>query len=386
MSRRQTEKRIGLVLTGGGARAAYQAGVLKGIQEILGETVDNSPFDIFVGASAGAINSTFLAAQNGHFSTGVEALCQVWGELRSEQVIRADFLSLSALSMRWLRDLSLGGLLGSSRSNHLIDARPLGEFLAKHINFKAIKRNIRSGDVYGVAVSATNYLTGATVVFFDGSPAIEPWVRLSRVAQRTSLTLRHLLASAAIPIFFEPVRLHNNYYGDGCVRLTSPLSPAIRMGAERILAIGVRHLRPENKTLMSQQGSMPDISLADVAGVMLNAAFLDALDLDAERMQRINETAASLAEEGRIHPSQLRDIPLLVIRPSQDLGTLASEEFNRFSPMLRYLLKGIGASAQKGWDLLSYLAFDSAYTRHLMELGQADALARRDDIVTFFKD
>jgi NTE family protein len=119
---------------------------------------------------------------------------------------------------------------------------------------------------------------------------------------------------------------------------------------------------------------------------MLNAAFLDALDLDAERMQRINETAASLAQEGHVHPSQLRDIPLLVIRPSQDLGTLASEEFNRFSPMLRYLLKGIGASAEKGWDLLSYLAFDSAYTRHLMELGQADALARRDDIMAFFQD
>lgn len=386
MNRRQTEKRTGLVLTGGGARAAYQAGVLKGIREMLGETGGNSPFDIFVGASAGAINSTFLAAQNGHFSTAVEALCQVWGELRSEQVIRADFLSLSALSMRWLRDLSLGGLLGSSRSNHLIDARPLGEFLAKHINFKAIKRNIRSGDVHGVAVSATNYFTGATVVFFDGSPAIESWVRLSRVAQRTSLTLRHLLASAAIPIFFEPVPLHNTYYGDGCVRLTSPLSPAIRMGADRILAIGVRYLRPENNTVTLQKGNMPDISLADIAGVMLNAAFLDALDLDAERMRRINETAASLAQEGRAHPSQLRDIPLLVIRPSQDLGTLASEEFNRFSPMLRYLLKGIGASADKGWDLLSYLAFDSAYTRHLMELGEADVLAQRDDILEFFKD
>lgn len=386
MNRRQTEKKTGLVLTGGGARAAYQAGVLKGIQEMLGETVENSPFDIFVGASAGAINSTFLAAQNGHFSTAVEALCQVWGELRSEQVIRADFLSLSALSMRWLRDLSLGGLLGSSRSNHLIDARPLGEFLAKQINFKAIKRNIRSGDVYGVAVSATNYFTGATVIFFDGSPAIESWIRLSRVAQRTSLTLRHLLASAAIPIFFEPVPLNSTYYGDGCVRLTSPLSPAIRMGADRVLAIGVRHLHSEDNPVTLQKGNMPDISLADIAGVMLNAAFLDALDLDAERMQRINETAASLAEEGRPHPSQLRDIPLLVIRPSQDLGTLASEEFNRFSPMLRYLLKGIGASTEKGWDLLSYLAFDSAYTRHLMELGQADALARRDDILEFFKD
>lgn len=386
MGQSSKNKKTGLVLTGGGARAAYQAGVLKAIAKITHEAGIDAPFDILVGASAGAINTAFLASKTDTFASAAESLCRIWGELHTEQVIRADFLSLGVLGMRWLRDLSLGGLLGSSRSTYLIDARPLHQFLAEIIDFKAIKRNLRVGRFRGIAVSATNYLTGTTIIFFDGAVDIEPWIRLSRIAQRTSLSLRHLLASAAIPIFFEPVKLNNSYYGDGCVRLTSPLSPAIHMGADRILAIGIRHQRAEDLNLkLNQKGSMPEVTLVDVAGVMLNAAFLDALDLDVERMQRINETAASLAQDGLAHPSGLRNIPLLVIRPSQDLGTLASEEFNHFSNMLRYLLKGIGASMQKGWDLLSYIAFDQAYTRHLMELGEADATARRDEIVAFFE-
>ena len=379
-------QKTGFVLTGGGARAAYQAGVLKGIAEIVGDAFgDAFPAKILAGSSAGAINCAFLAARAESFTAAVEGLCQLWRELRTEQVIRSDFFSLSALGMRWLRDLSFGGMFGNSRSTFLLDAQPLGEFLGRQINFRAISKNLRNGALQGLAVSATNYLTGATIVFFDGAPEVQPWVRRSRVAQRAALTLRHVLASAAIPVFFQPVKLQNSFYGDGCVRLTTPLSPAIHLGADRILAIGIRHQPTDQQTVaLSQQGVMSDISLIDIAGVMLNAAFLDALELDVERMQRINETAAGLAREGKKHPSGLREIPLLVIRPSQDLGTLASDEFEHFSNMLRYLLRGIGASMQKGWDLLSYLAFDEAYTRQLIDLGQADAMAQRAEIEQFF--
>jgi NTE family protein len=379
-------KKIGLVLTGGGARAAYQVGVLQGIAEIIArDPTDPVPFDILAGTSAGAINSTFLAARVQQFTAGVQALRDFWQGLRAEQVIRTDFRALSGLGLRWLRDLSLGGLVGKSSSTYLLDATPLRSFLADKIDFAGIKNHLQSGRLHAIAISATNYLTGTTVVFYDGAPNVDPWVRSTRLSERADLDLRHVLASAAIPVFFEPVRLNGSFYGDGCVRLTTPLSPAIHLGADKVLAIGIRYRRPdeENREL-NRTGEMDEISLIDIAGVMLNAAFLDALDTDIERMQRINRTVALLSKlQGKRHP-ELREIPLLAIRPSQDLGTLAAEQFDRFSTMLRYLLKGIGASSAKGWDLLSYLAFDEAYTGRLIELGYADALAQRDAINEFF--
>lgn len=381
------QKKIGLVLTGGGARAAYQAGVLKGIAEIIAPQSDDAfPFRIIAGVSAGAINSVVLAASTGSFSEAVARLCQLWSELDADQVIRADFATLSALGLRWLRDLSMGGLLGKSRSTHLLDTRPLRGFLAEHINFKSIRNNLRGGKLHGLAVSATNYLTGTTITFFEGAPEIQPWIRSTRIGQRTELTLEYVLASAAIPVFFQPMQINGAYYGDGCIRLTAPLSPAIHLGAEQILAIGIRYQRSDEMTVeLNQRGSMPEISLVDIAGVMLNAAFLDALESDVERMQRINRTVARLKKGHRGQGSyELREIPLLALRPSQDLGTLASEQFERFPNMLRYLLKGIGASDEKGWDLLSYLAFDQAYTGRLIELGYADALAQREAIDLFF--
>ncbi len=381
-------KKVGLVLTGGGARAGYQAGVLKGIAAIINRRPDDpSPFYVLTGVSAGAINSAFLASRSERgFLEATDSLCQLWSTLTAERVIRSDFLTLSSLGIRWLRDLSLGGLFGNSRSTHLLDASPLREFLAGHIDFEAIKANLQSGALHSLAISATNYMTGTTVIFYDGAPEVEPWIRSSRVGLRTPITLSHVLASAAIPVFFQPVKLEGAFYGDGCVRLTTPLSPAMHLGAERVLAIGIRHPRPDDITLeLNQRGEMAAISLIDIAGVMLNAAFLDALDTDIERLQRINKTITALHKAGKEHPDKLREIPLLAIRPSQDLGSLASEQFNRFSNMLRYLLKGIGASTEKGWDLLSYLAFDDAYTNRLIELGYQDALAQRDAIWQFFK-
>ena len=380
------QNHIGLVLTGGGARAAYQTGVLKGIAEILASRSRiTSPFSIIVGTSAGAINSSLLAAKAENFQDAIDYLCQLWSELQTDQVVRSDFASLSALGIRWIRDLSLGGMLGQSQSTYLLDAQPLRHFLAERINFDAIKTNLNANTLRGFAVTATNYHSGTTVTFFDGAPEIQPWKRKFRLGQRTELTLKHVLASAAIPIFFPPVKLYQSYYGDGCVRMTTPLSPAVHLGADRILAIGIRHQRPQDMTQeKNQQNAMPQISLADIAGVMLNAAFLDALDADVERMHRINITVSLLSEKARAqHPFKLRNIPLLAIRPSQDLGTLASEQFERFPAMLRYLLKGIGASSAKGWDLLSYLAFDKAYTQRLIELGYGDALAQHDEIKQF---
>ncbi len=374
----------GLVLTGGGARAAYQAGVLRGISELA--SFDRVPFEILTGVSAGAINAVALSASaDESFAVATDRLWQSWEDLHIDQVFRTDPLTLFGIGSRWVRDLSLGGILGASRSNYLLDTAPLRGLLERMVRLERVAGHLASSRIHGVAVSATNYMSGTAVTFFDGHPSIEPWSRSTRISVREPLTLDHVLASSAIPIFFPPVRMRGSFYGDGCIRLTAPLSPAIHLGADRVLAIGIRHYRARkmtqqlNRAVYDQQ-----ISLVHIIGVLLNAVFLDSLETDHERMERINRAVAALTPEQRAnHPDKLRQIPVLCIKPSRDLGSLASEHFERFPRSLRHLLRGLGASATSGWDLLSYLAFDTAYTRQLLELGREDAHAMKDEIVTF---
>lgn len=378
---------MGLVLTGGGARAAYQAGVLKGISHLLGETSKN-PFSIISGVSAGAINAGKIASGEGHFSTITKELYSLWSELYPEQVLNTKVGSLAKLGTRWIRDLSLGGLLGGGKSTFLIDVKPLRAFLEKHLSMDAIYRNLEKKHLDGVAISVTGYKTGTAISFFDGLSDLPPWKRSSRIGVRARLTLDHVVASAAIPVLFPPVRIGDSYYGDGSIRLSAPLSPAIHLGAEKILAIGIRYLRSSDLTWdLNTAPQMDSITMATIAGIVLNATFFDLLDADVERMLRINQTLLFIPEEKRAqHPQNLRVIPLLVIRPSEDLGALASSHFKHLPSMLRYVLSGIGASEEQGWDLLSYLAFDSAYTKPLLELGYKDALNQKEEILSFFSD
>lgn len=376
---------FGLVLTGGGARAAYQAGVMKGISSILGAEHGN-PFQVITGISAGAINAAYLASRASQFTLGSEACFELWRNLKPQNVIHTDVLTMSRLGARWLRNLSLGGASPLNRATHLMDASPLGAFLQEKIDFASIGENIRNRSIHGFSVSATNYRTGTAVSFFEGDDSIEPWVRSSRIGRRSAITPAHVLASSSIPLVFEPVRLEDSYYGDGGIRLRTPLSPAIHLGSDRIVAIGIRYFRPEDMTLeLNEAARMADIAIADIAGVMLNAAFMDSLESDVERLERINQTLTFMPEAQRLaHPGKLRIIPLLVIRPSQDLARLASDQFRKFPRMLRHLLRGIGASEERGWDLLSYLGFDSSYTTQLLELGEADAQAKKAEILEFF--
>jgi NTE family protein len=378
------KRNLGLVLTGGGARAAYQAGVLHGISELVPEG-SPIPFRSIAGISAGAINAAFLAARATDFRAGSRHACALWSELRSDRILSTDLASVGKLAAGWMRDLGLGGAFRGSRSTFLLGTSPLTRLLQDQIDFLAIERHLRDGVLHGVAISATHYKTGTAISFFEGDPAIENWVRSSRLGKRARLTLQHVLASASIPVLFQPVRLEDSFYGDGSIRLRAPLSPAIHLGAEKILAIGIRYYRPEDDTReLNEVSSMEKITVADIAGVMLNATFMDALESDVERLERINQTIALLTEENRLkHPHKLRTIPILTIRPSRDLGSFASEQFSRFPAMLRHLLKGIGASDESGWDLLSYLAFDSTYTQRLLELGYEDAMARRQEIREF---
>lgn len=374
----------GLVLTGGGARAAYQVGALRALGELY---PGRSPFQVVAGTSAGAINSSAVAIHADDFQQGMSLLTSTWKSLTPDQVYRTDIRSVASIGASWVRQLSSGGWLGSAKVNALLDTTPLRRLLRRTLAMPRIREHVLAGHLRGAAVTATGYQSGTALTFFEGAPEVEPWYRSTRVGVRSRLGVEHVLASSAIPIFFPPVTLRQGSFGDGCVRLSAPLSPAIHLGAERILAIGVRYCRtPEEARAETQAGSLGPTSIAQIAGVLLNAIFLDSLDADVERLERINATLALLHDEQRermVH--RLRRIPVLVIRPSRDLGSLAVEQYHSLPLTLRHLLKGIGATGESGWDLVSYLAFEQAYIERLMDLGYEDTYARRADVAAFFE-
>jgi NTE family protein len=375
----------GLVLTGGGARAAYQVGALRALAEIC--PTRESPFQVFAGISAGAINSVALASRADDFTLSVDELERTWSELTPDRVYRTDVRSLVSITTRWMRDLSSAGVLGRSSVNHLLDTRPLRALLNERLPLPRLPSLYRSGCVRGVAVTVTNYLTGTAITFYDGAGDIEPWSRSTRIGKRQRLELDHVMASAAIPIFFPPVKIDDVFFGDGCVRMIAPMSPAIHLGADRIVAVGVRHPRSPGQTAaVNRVVHRHTLPLSEIAGVLLNAVFLDSLESDVERLERINRTLSFVAPEYHLHmPQPLRPIPTLVLRPSVDLGGLAADQYSRFPRTLRYLLRGIGATGEVGADLLSYLAFEPVYVGRLVELGYRDTLARRADVEAFFE-
>jgi NTE family protein len=374
---------VGLVLTGGGARAAYQVGAMRALCEILGP--GPLPFDVVAGISAGAINGVALATGAEDFVAATERLRATWSRLTPDRVYRTGALKLASIGSRWIRDLSTGGLIGRNSINYLLDPAPLRHLIETEIPIGRMRRHLRAGRLRGVAVSATNYHTGSGVTFFEGAVDIEPWTRSTRIGVRSRVTVDHVMASAAIPVFFPPIPIGGSFYGDGCVRMNYPMSPAIHLGAERVVAISQRYLRPPSETAQREVGAKLDmLPVSEIAGVLLNSVFLDSLDSDVERLDRINRTLQLVPRE-RLNGREVdvRAIPALVLRPSLDLGKLAADEYGRFPAMLRYLLKGIGATGNAGEDLLSYLAFEPIYVQRVMDLGYSDTIARRDEVAEF---
>ena len=372
---------LGLVLTGGGARAAYQVGVIQAMSEMSPKK--ESPFNIITGVSAGAINGGYLMSRADDFKIGAQGLWDLWMNLHSEKIYRSDAAAVATLGSRWLKTLGLGGK--GHKANYLLNTQPLRELLNQNLNFDRLPYLYKEGFLRGACVSATNYLTGTAISFYDGSDAIQPWVRSTRLGVRTPLTVEHVMASSAIPVFFPPVKLEGALYGDGCIRLTSPLSPAIHMGADRIIAVGIRYFRSQEQTVeINQSAKRDELTIAEIGGVLLNAVFLDSLETDIERMERINGTLSLFSDEQRAKmPSQLKSIPVLALRPSQDLGNMARGTLKEFPTLIRFLLKGVGAKEDKGWDLLSYLAFEKAYTSQLIDLGYSDTLRKKDEVAEF---
>jgi NTE family protein len=381
------ETPIGLVITGGGARGAYQAGVLKRIGEIRRVQERGNPFPLIGGASAGAVNGAALAVGADDFAAATKALADLWGNLRPTDIFRCDLASQAHNSMTWILDLSFGGIFGGGNARSLLDATPLRNYLTRHLNCDRIQENVKRGSLYALAISATNYNSGQSYLFIQGAKGHALWNRLRLVTVATKITIDHVCASAAIPLIFQPVRLKvsggSAFFGDGCVRLQQPLSPVIRLGAEKVFAIGVRGEDGE-RVEIDTDASNP--SLSQVMGVLFNVMFLDHIATDIEHLERLNH----LLERGHIvqpdvdEGERIRQLSTFVITPSESLSELAAQHQKDMPYMIQYFVSSLGRDAASCADLMSYLLFTSKYTRDLIQIGYHDADERIDEIEEFF--
>jgi NTE family protein len=360
--------RLGLVLTGGGARSAYQVGVLKGIADLL-RRGSACPFPIITGTSAGAVSAIALASDAAHFRRSVFAIERVWRDFRVHQVFKADAVSMLKSGLHWFLAFLTGGWLVQP-PHSLFDNSPLWELLRTHLHFDGIPRSLYKTHLHAIGISATCYGDADSVTFFAAEPGAEPWKRVYRKGVRATLALDHLMASLAIPFLFRPVLLNDAYYGDGAMRQTSPLSPAILLGATRLLIIGVNDpvptgphpLRPPIEPTFSQ-----------MFGFMLDSLFMDTMNASLERVNRYNESA------------DMRPIDTLVIMPTRDVNEVARRHVDELPRALRTLLRALGAHNSPNSLLLSYLLFERGFTREMIEMGYEDAKARSAEIRDFLQ-
>lgn len=365
-----------LVLTGGGSRAAYQVGVLR----CLARHVPDVSLDIITGVSAGAINAAFLASRSVPLAQAIEELVQIWSSLRLEDVVRVDSASLARHVVGWGAKLMSGGAPVAPRVRGLVDTTPLRQLLERLLvtnsrgEITGIAANIARCQPRAVSLTTLNYTTGQTITWADGCD-IEVWERPLRRSVRTQLTIDHVMASSALPIMFPAVRLGHQWFGDGGIRLTAPLSPALHLGATRMLAVSTHHKKSLSEADEPQVEGYPPP--AQILGQLMDAVFLDAMDEDALRLQRSNEFLRELPPEER---RGYRTIDLTLIRPSQDLGKLAAEFEPRLPRAFRFLTRSLGTRETSNADFMSLFMFVPEYLQRLIAIGEADAEARIDEI------
>jgi NTE family protein len=359
-------EKIGLILTGGGARAAYQIGVLKAVSEILG-TGRHNPFPILCGTSAGAINAAAIGAYASHFGGAIAELEDVWRSFHAHRVYRSDLPAIIRTGGRWL-----AAMMQVYRRNpmSLLDNTPLRRFLRERIDF-------------GRSVTASGYTSGHSVSFFQAVEGVQPWERVQRVGVAATITLDHLMASSALPFMFPAVKLHREYFGDGSMRQTAPISPALHLGADRILVIGTGQLKRDHAHMQPVRSSIYP-SVAQIAGHALNSIFLDTLAHDVDWLERINRTIGLFPPENR-KALPFRRIEVLVIAPSEPIERIAVRHVRELPRTIRFLLGALGGTRKSGANLASYLLFEAGFCDALIDLGYRDAMARRDLVSGFFE-
>lgn len=375
------EHELGLVLTGGGARGAYQVGVLKWIAR----NYPDIEVPILTGVSAGAVNAAKLAATPGTFAQACEELEVLWRSLTVDQVFRAGGFSLARSALGWAIRLMSGGSRGAPRVRGFLDTQPLRELLYETLapvnhEITGIDYNLSRGKLKAVAIITTSYTTGQTVVFTKGND-IHPWERPQRRTTMGPITVDTIMASAALPIFFPAVQLGREWYGDGGIRLAAPLSPALHLGANRLLAISTRYDRTIAEAEIAEISGYPPP--AQVLGLLLNAVFLDLIDQDAVRLERLNQLLDKLPPEER---EGMRPVRFLKVRPSQDLGSLAAKFEPQLPRAFRFMTRGLGTQEQRSPDVLSMLMFQPDFLGELIDIGERDAEKMSGQLEAFFED
>jgi len=369
---------LAVVLTGGGARAAFQAGFLRG----LARRFPDLEIDVLSGVSAGAINIAFLASRRGTLVERTEALGKIWEGIDFDQVFRTGPLSLFYNVLRWGGRLLSGGWRAIPATRGMVDTDPLRDLLERELEHEdgtltGIDRNLEEGRFEAVSISTTSYTTGQTITWLHGKE-IRPWVRTHRIARECALSVSHVLASCSIPFFFPAVAIDGRYYGDGGIRLYAPLSPAVHLGATKILALSTRYAAsPEESEQPVITGYPP---LAQIGGTLFNAIFLDLIDADAVRLEQFNRLLRRMPEEDR---GEMRPIDLMVVRPGEDIGRLAGTFEPKLPRAFRFLARGLGTRETRSNDFLSLVLFDPEYIRHLVDLGEQEFTNREESIAAF---
>ncbi|MBL4659989.1 MAG: patatin-like phospholipase family protein [Alcanivoracaceae bacterium] len=374
MKSNQTHKKIALMLPGGGARGSYQVGVLKGIVEMLAD--NHSIFPIITGTSAGAINAVVLASYADDIKYGVARLEKFWTTIHCNNVYRTDAIMIAKTIAKVFGSI-LFSKFGVKAPKSLLDNSPLARFLSKELHLARIQQVIDKGDLLGLAITASSYDTSVAKSFYQGQPSILAWNRTRRIGLPQEIGIEHILASAALPFLFPAQLIGNEYYGDGGLRMSAPLSPAIHLGAEKILVIGTRDESPIPTP--TEVGEYP--SMGELGGYMLDTIFMDTLMADLSRLNRINRTISLLDDNNRAK-SHLKQIDTMIIKPSIDVRGVTQQHAKDIPRPVQSLLKIIGGWG-KDWRMPSYLLFEPGYTKALIELGYNDSLAQKQAIVDF---